>query len=91
MFGPFKGYYYRGCASFMRSHIGRSFTKYEITEIACKAYLRATSPSSIVAVFKKTGIHPLHSNAIEHEKLFPSEAFRVSTPIQKGNALKSDK
>ncbi|KAH3862961.1 hypothetical protein DPMN_025937 [Dreissena polymorpha] len=36
----------------MRSHIGRSVTKYEITELACKAYLRAMRPSNITCKCK---------------------------------------
>lgn len=72
IFAPFKGYYYRKCASFMTENMGRSVTKYEMTEIACKAYLRAMSPSNIVAAFKKTGICTLDRDAVEREKLFPS-------------------
>lgn len=91
IFAPFKGYYYRECAVFMRENMGRSITKYEMTEIACKAYLRAMNPANIVAAFKKTGIYPLDRNVIEQDKLFPSEAFVDSTPIKKVIAIKSGK
>ena len=91
IYGPFKGYYYRECASFMRENIGRAVTKFQMTEIACKAYLRAMCPSSIVSAFKKSGIYPLNREAVPIEKLFPSEVFRDTTPHLKIAALKSGK
>jgi hypothetical protein len=91
VFGPFKGYYYRECAAFMRQNMGKAVTKYSMTEIACKAYLHAMTPANIISAFKKTGIHPLNKEAINSTKLFPSEVFRDNTPLQKIAALKSGK
>lgn len=91
VFGPFKGFYYRECAAFMQEHMGTVVTRYDMAEIACKAYLKAMSPANIVSSFKKTGIYPLNRQAIEVEKLYPCEAFRDETPIQKIVALKGGK
>jgi hypothetical protein len=55
-FGPFKTYYYQECAAFMQNYMGQSITRYDMTELACRAYLKAMTPANIQAAFKKTGI-----------------------------------
>ncbi|XP_052227458.1 uncharacterized protein LOC127842149 [Dreissena polymorpha] len=64
IFGPFKSYYYSECASFMNAHMGQKITRFDMAKLACKAYLKAMTPLNIQSAFRKTGIHPLSSNAI---------------------------
>ncbi|KAH3805296.1 hypothetical protein DPMN_133594 [Dreissena polymorpha] len=71
--------------------MGKSVTKYDMTALACKAYLRAMCPSNITGAFKKAGIYPLDGNAVEREKLFPCESFTDNTPVQKVKAMKKGK
>ncbi|KAH3826417.1 hypothetical protein DPMN_128322 [Dreissena polymorpha] len=62
-----------------------------MADIACKEYLKAATPSNIVSAFKKTGICPLHIDAINKNKLFPCEAFRDTNAFEKLKAVKSGK
>lgn len=89
IFGPFKRFYYGECASFMYKNMGKTITKYEMTEIACTAYLKAMSPSNIISSFNKSGIYPFNAGVVGKEKLFPSESFRDTTPVLKVAAIKS--
>ena len=89
VFGPFKKYYYNECATYMKSDIGQTITRYEMCEMACKAYLKAMTPNNIISGFKKTGIYPCSKEDINKEKLFPSECFRDEEPLKKVQAIKS--
>ncbi|KAH3708958.1 hypothetical protein DPMN_068417 [Dreissena polymorpha] len=91
VFGPFKRFYYSECSAYMKTNMGKIVTKYDIAAIACQAYLKAMSPWNIVSAFKKTGIYPLDKTAISQNQLYPCEAFRDETPLQKINALCSGK
>ncbi|XP_052258935.1 uncharacterized protein LOC127863447 [Dreissena polymorpha] len=91
IFGPFKSYYYRECAKFMQEHIGETVTKYMMAKIACKAYLKAMVPANIVAGFRKTGIFPCCPEVVPADKLYPSEAFRETSPLFKIMEIKSGK
>ena len=89
VFGPFKTYYYQECAIFMQKNMGQSITRYDMTKLACRAYLKAMSPTNVQSAFKKTGIFPLERNVIAKEKLFPCETFREDHPLEKVAAIKS--
>ena len=91
IFGPFKSYYHSECSLFMRNHMGQKITRYEMSEIACKAYLKAMTPSNIQSSFRKTGIHPFCRQVISDENLFPAEAFREKEPVKKVMAIKGGK
>ena len=88
IFGPFKSFYYSECALFMRQNIGQTITRYDMCELACKAYLKALTPVNIQAGFRKTGIFPFSSAIVAREKLFPSESFREDRPVEKVKAMK---
>jgi hypothetical protein len=91
VFGPFKTYYYQECAAFMQKYMGQSITRYDMTELACRAYLKAMTPVNIQAAFKRTGILPLERTIISKEKPFPCESFREEKPAEKLAAIKSGK
>jgi hypothetical protein len=91
LFGPFKTFYYSECSSFMQKNIGQVITRYDMCQIACKAYLKAMTPINIQAGFRKTGIYPLSKDVIPMEKLFPAEGFRKEEPIKKVKALRHGK
>jgi hypothetical protein len=77
----------------MQKHMGQSITRYDKTELACRAYLKAMIPANIQAAFKKTGILPLERTIISKEKVFPCESFtfREEKPAEKLAAIKSGK
>ena len=91
LFGPFKYFYYSECSSFMQQNIGRVITRYDICSLACKAYLKASTPVNIQSGFRKTGIFPFSQEAVSEEKLFPAEGFREDNPVEKIKAIKSGK
>jgi hypothetical protein len=91
IFGPFKSFYYTECSNFMRNNIGQTITRYDMCEIACKAYLKSMTPVNVQSGFRKTGIYPLSEEAVSREKLFPCESFRENEPIEKIKAIKSGK
>ena len=74
MFGPFKNYYHSACSTFMAENIGQIITRYDICQIACKAYTRAMSHANIQSSFRKTGIFP-HSHF--YVSFLSSNWFRV--------------
>jgi hypothetical protein len=37
----------------MQKYMGQSITRYDMTELACRAYLKAMTPANIQAAFKK--------------------------------------
>lgn len=87
VFGPFKKFYYSECANYMKQNLGKVVSRYEVAQLASKAYLKAMSPWNIVSGFKRTGIFPLNKQVIEAEKLLTCEAFRDKTPLQKAKAV----
>ena len=91
IFGPFKSCYHSECSIFTQNHMGQKITRYEMSEIACKAYLKAMTPSNIQSSFRKTGIHPFCRQVISDENLFPTEAFREKEPVKKMMAFKGGK
>ena len=64
-FGPNKKYCYNECATYMKSNIGLTITRYEMCEIACKAFLKAMTPGNFISGFKKTGIYRCSNEAIK--------------------------
>ena len=62
-----------------------------MSAIACKAYLKATTPQNIQAAFKKTGIYPFKKDAIHAEDLYTAESFREKNPVKKAVEMKGGK
>jgi len=72
IFKPFKSAYNRACQEFLRQNVGRQITRYDICELACKAYVKALTPSNIINSFRKTGIVPFNMQAIAPECFMPN-------------------
>jgi hypothetical protein len=54
MFGPLKSFYYTECAIYMNKYMGNTITRYEICQLAGKAYLKSMTSIKILSGFKKT-------------------------------------
>ncbi|XP_053394116.1 uncharacterized protein LOC123523838 [Mercenaria mercenaria] len=91
IYGPLKTFYHSECSLYMKNNMGQVITKYQICELACRAYLKAMTPSNIQTAFRKTGIHPFCEKVISQDKLYPAEAFRDETPVKKVQAMKAGK
>lgn len=72
-FGPFETIYQQEVHKFIRS--GRNITRYDVCNLACKAYEKALSPSNVRSAFKKSSIFPNNPNAVEIESTLPSLVF----------------
>lgn len=53
-----------------------TITRYNVCEVAGKAYTKALSPENIQYGFRKSDIYPLNSEAIRMEYLAPAEVFK---------------
>ena len=80
-YGPLQRIYNSLCHKFMRETSG-TITRYNICELACKAYTRALSAENLQAAFRRTGIFPLDKDAIAKEFLIPSEVFIADKSVE---------
>lgn len=80
-YGPFQRIYNSLCHKFMRETAG-TITRYNVCELACKAYTRALSAENLQAAFRRTGIFPLDKDAIADEYLVPAEIFQPEKVIE---------
>ncbi len=64
VFGPLKRHWSDVCHEFQQTHPGMVISKLNVSEHFAEAWLRALTPSNIIAGFRKCGIHPLNRNAI---------------------------
>ena len=78
-FGPFKSAYYSECSLWTARQRGEVITKYNMCEIACKAYSKTMTPANILASFRKTGISPFKSDVVPLDKVIPAESFTLKS------------
>ncbi|KAJ8048389.1 hypothetical protein HOLleu_00680 [Holothuria leucospilota] len=57
----------------MRKNPGEVITRYHITRLISKAYMRALTPENFASSFRKTGIFPLNKDAVKTENFRPAE------------------
>uniref|UniRef100_A0A8W8JBF7 HTH psq-type domain-containing protein n=1 Tax=Magallana gigas TaxID=29159 RepID=A0A8W8JBF7_MAGGI len=79
-YGPLEKIYNNLCHKLMRES-SATITRYNVCEVAGKAYTRALSPENIQSGFRKSGIYPLNPEAIRMEYLAPAEVFKQISPI----------
>ncbi|CAG2249442.1 unnamed protein product [Mytilus edulis] len=73
-YGPLQRIYDNECHKTIRKN-SSVITKYNICELACKAYQKALCPENLQSAFRKTGIYPLDKTVINQDQLKPSEVF----------------
>lgn len=73
-YGPLEKIYNNLCHKLMRES-SATITRYNVCEVAGKAYTRALSSENIQSGFRKSGIYPLNPEAIRMEYLAPAEVF----------------
>ena len=69
--------------------MGQTVNKYDMGWISCKAYFKTMTPMNVISGFGKTVCYPLCTDVIAREKLYPSEVFRETAPVQKAMAMKT--
>lgn len=73
-FGPFQRMFNSTCHRFIRD-TSATITRYNICELSCKVYSKALSAENLHSAFKRSGIYPLDSTAINQDSLIPAEVF----------------
>ncbi|XP_052097897.1 uncharacterized protein LOC127732747 [Mytilus californianus] len=81
-YGPLQRTYDNECHKTMRQN-SAVITRYNICELACKAYQNALSPENLQSAFGKTGIYPLDKSVINTDQLKPSEVFTANDECKK--------
>lgn len=69
VYGPLKRYYNAECDDWMVSN-ARPMTIFDIVQVASPAFVKAFTPSNIIAGFQKTGIEPFNSSKFDNEDEF---------------------
>ena len=64
VFGPLKRHWSDVCHSFLHHHPGVIISKFNFSRLFSEAWMRALTPSNIIAGFRKCGIHPFNRQAI---------------------------
>ena len=72
VFGPFKSYLRSLQNDFHLMNPNTHITEHMLPDFACKAWIRACTPTNILAGFSATGIWPINRN------IFPDESFAGS-------------
>ena len=65
VFGPLKRNWQSVCHQYMQSNPGKIVTKYQFSALLNKAWMLTMTPSNICAGFRKCGVYPFNSNAID--------------------------
>ncbi|KAJ8028895.1 hypothetical protein HOLleu_28147 [Holothuria leucospilota] len=78
-FKPLKDFYHHECQTYMRKNPGQVITRYEVCQLISKAYLKAFTPSNLIASFRKSGIFPYNKDVID-EHHFLGDALRPKVP-----------
>lgn len=73
VFAPFKSYYNTAVDSWLLQHPGITFTIYNIADCVRESYIKAMTPSNIIAGFRKAGIIPFNENIFTDVDFLPSQ------------------
>ena len=65
----------------MSANTGKVVIRYQIAELACKAYMKSLTPVNITSGFRKAGIFPLNRTTVATKELMQCEAFRDERPL----------
>ena len=74
-FGPFSRQYHFEAKKFMSQHPGQVIGRYNVAEIASKAYSVGLSPSNLKSAFQKCGIYPFDPTAYDSDKIGSNALF----------------
>lgn len=78
-FGPFKVYYNEAIRSWMRCHVGRPVTTWQVAELLNTAYRKAASVQNAVKGFEKTGLWPLNRDVFDDADFVASDPTDSAT------------
>lgn len=82
VFGPMKAYYNQAANSWMLRNPGRTLSIYDVASLINEAFIKAMTPSNIMAGFKASGIWPFDCSVFNDDAFLPSEVTNQSLPVQ---------
>ena len=74
-YGPLQIIYNAQCHKLIRQNAS-AITRYNVCELACKAYTRALTAENLHSAFRKTRIFPLDRTVISMDYVMPAEVFQ---------------
>ncbi|XP_052261011.1 uncharacterized protein LOC127865157 [Dreissena polymorpha] len=74
-FGPFQKMYDSLCHRLMRQ-ASAVITRYNVCEVASKAYMKSVSAENLTSSFRRAGIYPFNEDAVPSQCLIPAEVFQ---------------
>ncbi|KAJ3655638.1 hypothetical protein Zmor_014759 [Zophobas morio] len=72
-FGPLETYFNAACALWMKNHVGRTITLYQISGLFCAAYSKSATVENALSGFRSSGISPLNPDIFPDHLYAPSE------------------
>ena len=86
-FSPLKQYWRQQCTQYLLKNPHRRLTKYCFSELFCKAWFQAMTPSNAAAGFRATGIFPFNRDAIKLPQKSERQDAGKSKTIEKGSII----
>ena len=82
LFRPLKSAWTRSCHEFHQQNPGMVITKFNCSEIFCKAWMKTVTPETICSGFRTAGVYPYNPNAIN----IPNTDKQQSKPVDHSSA-----
>lgn len=77
----FKAHFSKASSVYLSKNPGQVITNDKLALLVATAWPNSLTPNNIMGGFKKTGIFPLNSGAIDDRNLAPSKAVNYKPPI----------
>jgi len=89
-FGPLGIYYDEAMRKWMRQHLGRSVTTWQVAELLGESYGRAATVQNAVSGFRKTGLWPLDMSVFQDCDFAAAEVTDVDQLLSSSSAPASN-
>ena len=66
-FSPLKSYWKEECQIYLQNNPGKIITRFQFSQIFCKAWMKGMNQKNIIAGFKTTGIYPFNPRVLVPE------------------------
>ncbi|XP_041355386.1 uncharacterized protein LOC121373010 [Gigantopelta aegis] len=81
VFGPLKSCYNAEANSWMMRNPGQCITIYQVAGLAGSAWLKAATPTNVIADFKVSGIWPFDRHMFKDEEFLPASVTDRDAPV----------
>lgn len=80
-FGPLKNAYKKECDSFMKSHLAKKITPYDVASLVRKAFNNVASIGKGESGFRATGIFPINPEVFSEEDFVAAEILQSESNV----------